>query len=129
MAYLPDGGIDEESLRRQVSWAIGHGVDGLGLALGSEMPRLGEEERSAATRAVVDEAAGRVPVVVHASAQSAPLAAQLARRAEADGASALMAFPPTFDPTGPGVDAFFRELLDATSLPLVLQDIPDARVD
>ena len=81
------------------------------------------------TRAVVDEAAGRVPVVVLATAESSQLAAELGRRAEADGASALMVSPPTFEANRAGQERFFRELAAATTLPILLQDIPIAPVD
>jgi 4-hydroxy-tetrahydrodipicolinate synthase len=129
MPFHEDGAVDVEALRRQAAWAIGHGVDGLGLARASELPRLSEAERTLVTRAVVEEAAGRVPVVVLATAESAHHSAELARRAEGDGASALMVSPPTFEADRAGQERFFIELAAATALPILLQDIPIAPVD
>jgi 4-hydroxy-tetrahydrodipicolinate synthase len=129
MPFHEDGSIDVESLRHEAEWAIGCGVDGLGLARASEVPRLSEAERSLVTRAVVEQAAGRAPVVVLAAAESAHLAIELALRAESDGASALMVSPPTFEADRPGQERFYRELAAATALPILLQDIPIAPVD
>lgn len=130
MPFTPDGAIDEESLRREAEWAIGTGVHGLGLALASELPRLTVEERSRVTLAVVEQTNGRVPVVVHASAESAEQASELARRAEADGAAALMVHPPTFQVFGhDGTLEFYRRLAGATALPIFLQDHLTARLE
>jgi 4-hydroxy-tetrahydrodipicolinate synthase len=130
MPFLADGAIDEESLRREVDWALGQGVQGLGLALASEMPRLTESERARVSAVVVEQVEGRLPVVVHASAESARVAIGLARRAEADGAGALMVHPPTFQISGQEeVAAFFEELMAATTVPVFLQDTVFARVD
>jgi dihydrodipicolinate synthase/N-acetylneuraminate lyase len=130
MPFRPDGLIDEEALRHEVDWAIGHGVHGLGLALASEMLRLTEAERARVTALAVEAAGGRVPVVVHASAESSFLASELSRRAEAEGASALMVTPPTFQVGGAQrMVVFFRELAQATTVPIVLQDVVTARVD
>ncbi len=129
MPFHADGSVDLESLRRETEWAIGCGVDGLGLARASDLPLLSVDERSLVTRAVVDQAAGRVALVVLTAAESVHLAAELGRRAEADGASALMVSPPTFDANRSGQEHFFRELASATALPILLQDIPIAPVD
>jgi dihydrodipicolinate synthase/N-acetylneuraminate lyase len=130
MPFTEQGAIDEESLRHEVEWAIGAGVHGLGLALASELPRLTLQERSLVTTAVVEQAGGRVPVVVHASAESAELACELARRAEAEGAGALMVHPPTFQVFGlDGTLEFYRRLAAATSLPIFLQDHLTARLE
>jgi 4-hydroxy-tetrahydrodipicolinate synthase len=129
MPFHDDGSIDLESLCREAEWAVRCGVDGLGLARASELPRLSEAERSLVTRAVVEQAAGRAPVVVLATAESSHLAGELARRAEADGASALMVSPPTFEASRAGQERFYRELASATSLPILLQDIPIAPVE
>ena len=60
--------IDVEDLQREVDFAIDAGVDGLGIAFGSEVNRLSEDERGLAARTVIAQAAGRVPVVVNTGA-------------------------------------------------------------
>lgn len=62
--------VDEESLRGEVAFLIDAGVHGLGLALGSEILNLTDAERQQLISVVVDEARGRVPVVVNTGAQA-----------------------------------------------------------
>jgi 4-hydroxy-tetrahydrodipicolinate synthase len=129
MPFRASGAVDEESLAREVEWAIGQGVNGLGLALASELPRLSESEREAVTRICAEQARGRVPLIVNVSAESSHLAAELGRRAEAAGADALMLLPPVFEVSSPeGLATFYDEVLGATELPVVLQDVPGARI-
>jgi 2-keto-3-deoxy-L-arabinonate dehydratase len=128
MPFTPEGAIDRRALQAQARWAIEAGVDGLALALASELPRLSERERSEACEAVVEAAAGRVPLVVHAGAESAPLAIALAQDAERRGAAAVMVPAPRFEVGGPRhVEDFFRSLLEAAGVVVVVQDLPEAR--
>jgi dihydrodipicolinate synthase/N-acetylneuraminate lyase len=115
--------VDEESLRHLVEFSVGAGVHGLGVALGSEVFRLSEAERLLVTRIVVDQARGRVPVVIHTGAQGTDVAVQYSRTAEEAGADALMVMPPSFVPAGPAeVREYFRAISDAVRIPIFLQD-------
>ena len=40
LPYHPDYSIDYGTLRREIDWAIGHGVNGLTLAMATEVFRL-----------------------------------------------------------------------------------------
>src|SRR5438552_6899742 len=113
--------VDEEGLRRLVEFNIGAGVHGLGVALGSEVFRLSEAERRQVTRLVVDQARGRVPVVINTGAQGTDLALLYSRMAEEAGADALMVMPPTFVPAGPEeVRDYFHALSDAVQIPIFI---------
>lgn len=117
--------IDEESLRRLIEFNLGAGVHGLGVALGSEVFKLTEAERVAVTRIVVDQVAGRVPVVINTGAQGTDLAVHYSRMAEANGADALMVLPPSFFPVGADeIAAYYRAISDAVPLPIFIQDVP-----
>jgi dihydrodipicolinate synthase/N-acetylneuraminate lyase len=130
MPFAADESIDHRALRKQARWALDAGVHGLALALASEFPRLSADERNAATETVLEEVAGSVPVVVHAGAESDALAIQLARAAEQRGAAAVMVPPPRFEVQGRSATAeFYRRLLSSMEAAVVLQDLPDARVD
>src|SRR5690348_2485534 len=82
--------IDEDSLRSEVDFVVGAGVHGVGLALGSEILKLTEPEREQLIRVVVDQARGRVPVVVNTGAQASFTAAVYSRQAQDLGAAAVM---------------------------------------
>src|SRR5919202_3711260 len=86
--------VDADSLRSLVDFTIGAGVHGLGIALGSEILKLTEPEREQVIGIVVDQARGRVPVVVNTGAQASLTAALYSRQAVDLGATAVMCLPP-----------------------------------
>src|SRR5947209_18660215 len=87
--------VDEDSLRSVVEFNISAGVHGLGIALGSEILKLTEAERSLVISVVVDQTRGRIPIVVNTGAQANLTAAIYSRQAEDLGASAVMCLPPS----------------------------------
>jgi 4-hydroxy-tetrahydrodipicolinate synthase len=116
------GRVDEESLRRLVEFNIAAGVHGLGIALGSEVYKLADDERDLVVAAVVDQVRGRVPVVMNTGALATDLAVRYSRRAEAAGVSAVMCTSP-----GPGLPAgevhhYFQAVSDAVQIPVMVQD-------
>jgi dihydrodipicolinate synthase/N-acetylneuraminate lyase len=115
--------VDEESLRRLVEFNISAGVHGLGVALGSEVFRLSEAERLQVARIVVEQARGRVPVVINTGAQGTDLAVHYSRMAEEAGADALMVMPPSFVPAGPAeIREYFQAISEAVRIPIFIQD-------
>ncbi len=119
-----DSRIDEESLRRLIEFNLAAGVHGLGVALGSEVFKLSEAERAQVTRVVVEQVAGRTPVVINTGAPGTDLALQYSRMAQENGADALMVLPPSFIPVGPDeVLAYYRAISEATPLPIFIQDV------
>lgn len=121
--------IDADSLQSLIEFNIAAGVHGLGIAIGSELYKMGEGERDEMLKLVVAAVGGRVPVVMNTSAQGTDLAVALARRATDLGADALMIFPPSFLPTGPDSTAdYIARIAAAVPLPLILQDVPQGPV-
>ncbi|MCR8723527.1 dihydrodipicolinate synthase family protein [Frigidibacter sp. ROC022] len=124
-----EGRIDSDSLKALVEFNVSSGVHGLGIALGSEIFKLTDPERDQVLKLVVETVNGRVPVVMNTSAPGTDIAVTLSRRAQELGADALMIYPMSFMPTGPEamLDLFDR-LDSATSLPIILQDVPQAPI-
>lgn len=121
--YHADWSIDWEAFAHQVQWVIQHGAAGLVLAMVSEVPRLTDAERGELAQKTVIAANGRVPVIVSVGDESTVQALGHLRQAVASGASAVMATPPTF--TACDVDGlldYYHALLDATDLPVIVQD-------
>lgn len=115
--------VDEESLRRLVEFNLDAGVHGLGVALGSEIFRLSEAELLHVTRIVVDQARGRVPVVINTGAQGTEIAVLYSRTAEDAGADALMVMPPTLVPAGAAeTEAYYQAISDTVQIPIFIQD-------
>jgi len=117
--------VDVDSLQNVVEYCLNAGVHGLGVALGSEVLALSEDERVLVTQTIVDRVRGRVPVVVNTGGPVVELALLYSRLAQEHGADALMLRPPTFQPAGPDqVVAYFKAVSDEVGLPIYIQDTP-----
>src|ERR1035437_512649 len=112
------GELDLESQGRVVDYLVDAKVDGICiLANYSEQFALGDDEREGLRTAMLDRAAGRVPVIVTASHFSSRLAAERSRRGQDAGAAMVMLMPPyhgtTLRADEAGVYDFFRIVADA----------------
>jgi 4-hydroxy-tetrahydrodipicolinate synthase len=114
--------VDADSLRGLVDFTIDAGVHGLGIALGSEIQKLSEPEREEVIRIVVDQARGRVPVVVNTGAQASVVAELYSRGAVECGAAAVMCLPPSPPVSALEVRAYFKAVSDAVNVPVFIQD-------
>ena len=125
------GRLDLEGQKRAIDFMIDAGSDGLCiLANFSEQFLLRDDEREAVMTTVLDHVAGRVPVIVTTSHFSTEICAERSRRAQDAGAAMVMIMPPFFGATlrvsEPGIFAFFRQVSDAISIPIMIQDAPMA---
>jgi len=116
------GRIDPESLQRLVEFNIEAGVHGLGIALGSEIVKLTDAERDQVIGTVVDQARGRIPVVVNTGASGYDLAVAYSRRAQELGAAAVMCTPPVVGIAASEVLGYFRAISDSVRIPVFIQD-------
>ncbi len=121
--FHDDDTIDWESLERQVEWAFDAGADGYCTGMVSELLRLTFGERIELTQRLGALHQGRGVVVIGVGAESTKQAIEYARCAEQAGCHAIMAIPPisTALPANQTYD-YFRDLADAVSLPLIVQD-------
>ncbi len=121
----PDGRVDVAALRRLVAPLVAAGVDSIGL-LGStgSYPYLAREERRRALDAALDEAGGRVPVLVGVGALRTDEALRLAEDARAAGAAAGLLAPVSYTPLGD--DEVFEHFaaVARAGLPLCVYDNP-----
>jgi 4-hydroxy-tetrahydrodipicolinate synthase len=124
------GDIDEAAMRRFVDWQIEQGSDGL-VAVGTtgESPTLDHGEHKAVVELVIEQAAGRVPVIAGTGSNSTAEAIDLTRHAEAAGADAALVVVPYYNkPTQAGLYAHFRAVAEATSLPVFIYNVPGRTV-
>ena len=120
------GAVDEGVLRRFVDFQIEGGTQGL-IPLGStgEFLSLTREERERVAAIVVEQARGRVPVLVGTAAEWTREAVELARDAERVGADGLMIVPPYYSsPTDDEVFAHYRAIAQAVSVPIMVYNNP-----
>ena len=128
----PDGALDLPGLRRFVDWQIEQGIHGL-IPLGStgEFLSLSDEEAEAVAQTVIEQAAGRVPVLIGTGAEDTRQAIRLSRRAESLGADGVMIIPPFYStPTEDELFHHYSMIGDAIGLPIMLYNNPaTANVD
>ena len=124
--YAADGNIDTQSLRRVVRHLLGGGVHGL-FALGttSECVFLTPAQRATVIETIIDEAAGRVPVVAGVLDATTDHCIAHARQAKSLGAQGLVLTAPYYTRTSQGetLDHFLC-VRDAVDLPVIAYDIP-----
>src|SRR5690625_719145 len=121
-----EGGVDEAALRELVRFHHREGTDAL-IVCGStgEAAAMSPEEQRLAVEVVVDENAGRLPVIAGAGGSDTAVVARLAIAAREAGADALLvAAPPYNKPTQQGLLAHFRAVLEAADLPVVVYNVP-----
>jgi len=130
--FTDDGVLDLPTLRRFVDWQIAQGIHGL-IPLGStgEFLSLSDEEHEAVSRTVIEQAAGRVPVLIGTGAEDTREVVRLSRRAEAQGANGVMIIPPFYStPTEDELYHHYKTVADAIGLPIMLYNNPaTANVD
>ena len=90
-----------------------------------EASTLTPEEQEGIIRTAVRAARGRVRVVAGAGSNSTSHAIELAQRAEAAGADAVLSVVPYYNkPMQAGIQAHFRAIAISTALPIILHDVP-----
>ena len=126
--FREDGrGIDEAATRRFVDWQIREGVPGL-IPLGStgEFLSVSGDERTHLIEVVVDQAKGRIPIVVGTAAEWTDEAVRYSREAERLGADGVMVVPPFYSsPTEDELFEHYRRIGEAISIPLMVYNNPN----
>lgn len=117
--------VDESALRALVKAQIAAGVHGL-VACGTtaETPSLSEEEYEFVARVVIEEAKGRVPVIVGTGTYNLKETQRRTRRAMELGADAALVVTPYYvRPQQEGLFAYFSEVA-RTGLPIIVYNVP-----
>jgi 1-pyrroline-4-hydroxy-2-carboxylate deaminase len=120
--------VDIPGTQRVVDALIRDGVDGV-IALGTvgENNSLEPAEKAAVLQAIVEVAAGRIPVIAGVSEYDTRRAARFAQTAEKAGATGLMLLPPmVYVPTPHELASFFKSVARETRLPIMLYNNPPA---
>ena len=117
--------VDLDGLVRAVADRLAAGVDGLLYpVVASEVGRLTDDERTTVIRAVLDQAAGRVPVVIGASSDDVDTVRATAELAMAHGAAGILVQAPlALLGDEPATLAFFRSVCEAPIAMLMIQDL------
>jgi 4-hydroxy-tetrahydrodipicolinate synthase len=124
--FSSTGALDEKALRRLVDQQIEAGVQGL-VPVGTtgESPTVSHDENIRVIEVVVEQAAGRVPVVAGTGSNSTEEAIQLTERAKKLGANACLQVVPYYNrPNQEGLYQHFAAVAEAVDLPIILYNHP-----
>lgn len=128
--FQKGGRFDEKAFRTLIEWQLAEGTNGL-VPVGTtgESPTLTHEEHRHVIKVCVDAAAGRVPVVAGAGSNNTEEAIGLVQYAEKAGADAALVVTPYYNkPTQRGLYEHFAAIARATSLPIIIYNIPPRSV-
>ena len=120
------GKIDQDALARLVRWQVASGIHGLcPCGTTGEGATLDEDEKAQVVRTVVEQAAGRVPVIAGCGTNDTRTTVSGARAAERAGADALLVVSPYYNkPNASGLVAHYEAVASATELPVVVYNVP-----
>ncbi len=126
----PDGSVDYETLRRLIDWHIAEGTDVIGVVgTTGESPTVNVEEHCEIIRVAVEQAAGRVPILAGAGANSTSEAIELSRFAKKVGADCTLQVVPYYNkPTQEGIFQHFKTIAEAVDIPMMLYNVPGRSV-
>ncbi|MCM0032071.1 4-hydroxy-tetrahydrodipicolinate synthase [Sandarakinorhabdus limnophila] len=122
--------VDLDGFAAHVEWQIAQGSHGL-VPVGTtgESPTLAHDEHYAVITACVEVAAKRVPVIAGCGSNDTRTALAHLAHAEKVGADAALIVVPYYNkPSQAGLIAHFTALHDATSLPIIIYNIPGRSV-
>ena len=121
-----DGGIDISAFEQLIETQIAAGITGI-VAIGTtgESPTLSQEEREQTIRVAVAKANRRCLVLAGTGSNSTEHAIAQTKFAEELGVDAALLVAPYYNkPSQEGLFRHFKAIADATSLPVMLYNIP-----
>ncbi|HEY6698918.1 MAG TPA: 4-hydroxy-tetrahydrodipicolinate synthase [Acidimicrobiales bacterium] len=119
-----DGELDIAGAAELARWLVDQGNDGLVLAgTTGEAPTLSDDEKVELWRAV--RQAVDVPIVAGTGSNDTRHSVHLTKRAADCGVDGILAVTPYYNrPSQAGIDAHFRAIAAASTLPVLIYDIP-----
>ena len=124
---IPSGlEIDWDSLKGLVEWHIQQGTNAI-VAVGTtgESPTLDVQEHMATIAAIVEDSAGRVPVIAGTGANCTKEAIEWTHRAQESGADACLLVAPYYNkPTQEGLYLHHKAIAESVDIPQILYNVP-----
>jgi 4-hydroxy-tetrahydrodipicolinate synthase len=121
-----NGEVDEFALRSLVDFQIEEGIDGI-VPCGTtgESVTLSQAEHDRVIEIVIEQAAGRVPVIAGTGSNDTLATIERTRHARSAGANGALVVVPYYNkPTQEGMERHFSLIAEAVDLPVVLYNVP-----
>jgi len=124
--FRKNGSVDEAALRRLVQFQLREGIDFL-VPCGTtgETPTLEHGEYLGVIRVVLEEAGGKVPIVVGVGGNNTKKVCDQAGEIKDLGVQAILSVAPYYNkPTQEGLYQHFKAIAEASDLPVILYNVP-----
>lgn len=118
--------VDYEALARLVDYQLQNGTDYL-VVLGTtaETPTLTEEEKEQIIHLVVTKVNGRIPIVLGMGGNCTRAIVDQLKSKSFDGIDAILSVVPYYNkPSQEGIYQHYKAIAEATTLPIVLYNVP-----
>ncbi|MFD2697534.1 4-hydroxy-tetrahydrodipicolinate synthase [Mesonia sediminis] len=124
--FTPESEVDEIALRKIVRFQIENGIDYL-VVLGTtaESATLTSEEKERVKQIVIDENNGELPLVLGVGGNSTQQVVDQLQNDNLTGFDALLSVSPFYNkPTQEGIYQHFKQVAQATKMPIILYNVP-----
>ena len=124
--FKEDESVDYEALARLVDYQLQNGTDYL-VVLGTtaETPTLTEEEKEQIIHLVVTKVNGRIPIVLGMGGNCTRAIVDQLKSKSFDGIDAILSVVPYYNkPSQEGIYQHYKAIAEATTLPIVLYNVP-----
>jgi 4-hydroxy-tetrahydrodipicolinate synthase len=124
--FKKDGSVDEPAVKRLARRQIDAGVHFLSpCGTTGEAPTLSRREKRRVIELVLEESAGRVPVLAGAGGYDTSEVIEFARELEQVGVDGLLSVAPYYSkPTQEGLYQHYKAIAASTRLPIMLYNVP-----
>ncbi|MEW2156553.1 4-hydroxy-tetrahydrodipicolinate synthase [Streptomyces sp. NPDC007189] len=124
--FTEEGALDLDGARELAEWLVAEGCDGLVLnGTTGESPTTTDAEKTELVAAVREAVGDRASLVTGVGTADTRHTVELARAAEKAGADGVLVVTPYYSrPPQEALEAHFRQVADASGLPVMLYDIP-----
>lgn len=124
--FTTTGEVDYTALRRLLDYQISNGVDFLCiLATTGETPCLTSEEKLKIKDIVVEKFAGRIPILMGCGGNNTSAVVHALKTEDFSGVDGVLSVCPYYNkPSQEGLYQHFKTIAAATSLPVVLYNVP-----
>ena len=124
--FTKTGEVDYTALRRLLDYQISNGVDFLCiLATTGETPCLTVEEKQKIKDIVVEKVAGRIPILMGCGGNNTSAVVHALKTEDFSGVDGVLSVCPYYNkPSQEGLYQHFKNIAEATPLPVVLYNVP-----
>jgi 4-hydroxy-tetrahydrodipicolinate synthase len=124
--FRKDGSIDESAVRRLARRQVDAGVHFVSpCGTTGEAPTLSDSEKLRVCQLVVEEVAGRVPVLAGAGGYDTREVIELIHELAGIGVDGILSVTPYYNkPTQEGLYQHYKAIAESTNLPIVLYNVP-----